>query len=58
MIEREIECPFCGETITVLVDPSVGAESYIEDCQVCCRPIRFTAVCEEGELVSLDVARE
>jgi hypothetical protein len=35
----DIACPYCGETITVLVDPSAGAQRYIEDCQVCCRPI-------------------
>ena len=35
----DIQCPYCGETITVLVDDSAGEQHYIEDCQVCCRPI-------------------
>ncbi|MCW8825511.1 MAG: CPXCG motif-containing cysteine-rich protein [Gammaproteobacteria bacterium] len=39
LIERDIECPYCGETITVLLDCSVDNQQYIEDCQVCCRPI-------------------
>ena len=34
-----IACPYCGETITVLVDASAGSQRYVEDCQVCCRPI-------------------
>ena len=39
--ERSIYCPYCGESIEVLLNPEdVGAE-YIEDCQVCCRPIEF-----------------
>lgn len=38
--ERDIACPYCDETITVLVDGSGGDASYIEDCQVCCQPIR------------------
>ena len=37
--EADISCPYCGEIITVLVDESVEEQSYIEDCQVCCRPI-------------------
>ena len=36
---REIACPCCGETITLLLDASAGPQRYIEDCQVCCRPI-------------------
>ena len=37
--EAAIRCPYCGEGITVLIDASPGAQRYIEDCQVCCRPI-------------------
>lgn len=36
---NSITCPFCWETIEILTDPSVAAEEYIEDCQVCCNPI-------------------
>ena len=38
-MEHTIGCPCCGETISVLVDDSVPEQSYVEDCQVCCRPI-------------------
>ena len=39
--ETSIYCPYCGESIEVFLNPEdVGAE-YIEDCQVCCRPIEF-----------------
>ncbi|MAH73188.1 MAG: hypothetical protein CBC09_03845 [Cellvibrionales bacterium TMED49] len=31
-------CPFCWESIWLLVDPS-DDQMYIEDCSVCCRPI-------------------
>ncbi len=36
---RAIECPYCGEVISLLLDTSAGAQRYIEDCHVCCRPI-------------------
>ena len=39
--EKIISCPYCGEMITILVDGSVEEQQYIEDCQVCCRPINI-----------------
>jgi hypothetical protein len=46
-----IDCPYCGEPIQILVDASISSQEYIEDCQVCCRPItlgiRFDA---EGDV--------
>ena len=48
--EQSIECPYCGELIIVIIDCSVLQQSYIEDCQVCCRPIEFDVVVDqEGE---------
>lgn len=42
MLESQwISCPYCGESIEVMVDVSAGDQSYIEDCQVCCRPIEM-----------------
>jgi Cysteine-rich CPXCG len=33
------QCAGCGEWNESLVDTSAGAQqSYVEDCQVCCRP--------------------
>lgn len=40
--EKSIGCPYCGETIEVLLDPSDAGQQYIEDCQVCCKPINFS----------------
>ena len=39
--EREIQCPYCGASIGVLIDPGEAGTDYVEDCQVCCRPIEF-----------------
>ena len=36
---QQIQCPYCGENIEVVIDCSVVQQNYIEDCQVCCRPI-------------------
>jgi hypothetical protein len=45
----DIACPYCGETIEVAVDTSSGSQTYIEDCQVCCRPIVMRLVVDEGD---------
>ena len=48
--ENNINCPYCGELITILVDGSIEIQQYIEDCQVCCRPIDIHVnVSENGE---------
>lgn len=60
LFEKYIHCPYCGESISVLIDCSVDIQEYIEDCQVCCRPITFkvqstadedplVTVCDENE---------
>ena len=49
-IEYDVFCPYCGESITVLIDDSVAEQEYIEDCQVCCRPINFFVGVSEAVL--------
>lgn len=39
LLEARIYCPYCGEGLTVFADTSEVEQEYIEDCQVCCRPI-------------------
>ncbi|MGK7944448.1 MAG: CPXCG motif-containing cysteine-rich protein [Microcystaceae cyanobacterium] len=49
-------CAFCGESNTTFVDLSAGmTQSYIEDCQVCCRPnVLSIRVDEETLSVEID----
>lgn len=50
--EKSIGCPYCGETIEVLVDATDLDQQYIEDCQVCCKPIIFlVSESMQGELI-------
>ncbi len=42
--EISINCPYCGEPITVLIDGSLEQQQYIEDCQVCCKPMEIRVV--------------
>lgn len=53
-----IVCPYCGESLDVLVDTSSGPQQYYEDCSVCCRPILFIVSEDEvGEMV-VDIKRD
>ena len=45
----DVECPYCGELIYLVLDTSAGAQRYIEDCQVCCRPITVVRVQAEDD---------
>jgi hypothetical protein len=52
-----VQCPYCGEAISIAVDVSAGSSTYVEDCQVCCQPIEMELrVTDEGEFEEL-VAR-
>ena len=56
--ERTIQCPYCGEAIDVLIDGSVADQNYIEDCQVCCRPINFDVTVDHDGAVTVVVSHE
>lgn len=46
----DIHCPYCGEPVEIFIDESAGPQRYIEDCQVCCRPIDIAvSVGKDGE---------
>lgn len=50
--EQLVGCPYCGESIEVFVDLQEAGDQYIEDCQVCCRPILFSVEMDPmGDLV-------
>lgn len=55
VVERRISCPFCGEAIIILLDPSGGDQSAIEDCQVCCQPIQISFEVTDFDVTNLQV---
>jgi hypothetical protein len=54
--EKDIQCPYCWESINVLIDCSIETQEYIEDCQVCCRPIIFDVQVDEDGYSSVSVS--
>ena len=54
----DVDCPYCAEVFTVRVDLSAGAQTYIEDCQVCCQPISMSVLLmDDGTLRELAAER-
>ncbi|MCB1674765.1 MAG: CPXCG motif-containing cysteine-rich protein [Halioglobus sp.] len=56
--ESAIRCPYCGEPNTVLVEDIGEDQEYIEDCQVCCRPIVIGVSATPGGEASVSVRAE
>jgi hypothetical protein len=46
----DASCPYCGEPIELMVDASAGSSSYIEDCQLCCRPMQVDVEVDGGQV--------
>jgi hypothetical protein len=55
--EANVTCPYCWEDISLAVDPSEEHQVYIEDCPVCCHPMRVTVRAEDGDLAGVEVER-
>ncbi len=58
LAEQVVDCPYCGETIEVLIDQQEAGHQYIEDCQVCCKPIIFGVAVDSRGHLSVSVRDE
>ena len=38
----------------MVLDLSVGRQTYIEDCEVCCKPIEISFEVEDGEMTGFE----
>jgi len=47
-VEHYFTCPYCGEEISMVLDVSVRRQSYVEDCEVCCKPIEISYAVQDG----------
>lgn len=59
MLQAEVAvvCPYCFESITVLLDLSVDGQNYIEDCSVCCHPMTISYVTGSDGIASVNADR-
>jgi transcription elongation factor Elf1 len=38
-MEYFFTCPYCWQQISMVLDASEPHQTYVEDCEVCCKPI-------------------
>jgi Cysteine-rich CPXCG len=53
-MEHFFSCPYCWQEISMVLDPAVKSQTYVEDCEVCCHPIQIRYSFEDGEVVSFE----
>jgi len=54
LLEYHFNCPCCFAPISMLLDLSINIQRYIEDCEVCCRPIIIDFEVIDGEISFFD----
>lgn len=59
LVPHTLPCPYCGEYFETSIDLSGGEQQYVEDCQVCCRPIVVRVQLHpDGTLRAVETFRE
>lgn len=53
-IEHFFTCPYCWQEISFVLDVSIEEQEYVEDCEVCCRPITAHYTTDGDEIVSFE----
>ena len=54
--EAQVQCPYCYEWLELYVDPETTG-SYVQDCDVCCRPWQVWVSRDEDGQLQLQVDR-
>jgi hypothetical protein len=53
-VEYFFACPHCWQQISMVLDTSVKGQTYVEDCEVCCRPIEVRYVVEDDAVADFE----
>lgn len=54
-----VDCPWCGEPISLPLDPDQPGATVTEDCPVCCRPMQVLIITDgAGTPVIAEVHRD
>ena len=56
-MEHFFTCPNCWERISMILESSEEESDYIEDCEVCCRPIELFYTFSGENLVSFEARK-
>lgn len=54
--EHTFMCPYCGAQINMILEQFYPEQEYIEDCEVCCNPIKIHYKFQGEELVHFEAS--
>jgi hypothetical protein len=50
-MEHFFKCPYCWQKISMILDSYEDESEYVEDCEVCCRPIEIKLKFQDERLI-------
>lgn len=53
-MEYFFTCPYCWDEISMVLDSSAPRQTYVEDCEICCRPVEIHYVIEDEAVVEFE----
>lgn len=53
-MEHFFTCPYCWQEISIVLDASEPHQTYIEDCEVCCKPIEVEYSLDEETVTEFE----
>jgi hypothetical protein len=53
-MEYFFTCPYCWQQISMVLDISEPHQSYVEDCEVCCKPIEVEYTLEDESIAEFE----
>ena len=56
-MEYFFTCPYCWQEISFILDMFQRNQEYIEDCEVCCNPIKVNYTSEEGTITNFEAEK-
>ena len=56
-MEYFFTCPYCWQPISMILDSTMEEQDFIEDCEVCCNPIRVRYQIDNDEVIEFDAEK-
>ena len=53
-MEYFFTCPYCWQQISMVLDVSEPHQTYVEDCEVCCKPIEVEYTLQDETIAEFE----
>ena len=53
-MEHFFTCPYCWQEISMVLDVSEPHQTYVEDCEVCCKPIEVEYTLQDDSVADFE----